>query len=381
MISDIVIIGAGISGTAIAFNLALRGVKNIVVVDRGYLGNGSTGRCGAGVRQQWQTQANCVMAKKSIEFFESAKEILAYEDDIEFKQEGYLILACTPEEHDQFAKNVKLQNSLGIPARVLDKKQALVIVPHLNPDAFLSATYCKTDGHLNPFKMTDAYYRAAKRLGVTFLFGEQVLQIDVEEGQIQAVITTKRTIETHKIVNAAGGFAAEVGAMAGVTIPVYAERHEILVTEPVERMQGPMVMSFSQNIYCQQVPHGSFLMGRTTPNEPHGHDLGSSWRFLDEMAKTVCRILPKVGELRVIRQWAGSYCMSPDRQPIIGGTDQLAGYYLACGFSGHGFMFAPMTGVLLAEIILGLPTTLPVAELHIDRFIHQTTAEVEKSVV
>ncbi|MFH0993611.1 MAG: FAD-binding oxidoreductase [bacterium] len=381
MKSDIVIIGAGISGTAIAYNLALRGVENIVVVDRGYLTNGSTGRCGAGVRQQWQTQANCIMAKKSIEFFENAQATLDYEDDIEFKQEGYLILACTPEEREQFIKNVKLQNALGIPSRLLDKNEALAVVRHLNPDAFLAATYCKTDGHLNPFKMTDAYYRTAKRLGVTFLFGEQVRRIVVDNGEIQAVVTTKRTIATHQIVNAAGGYAAEVGAMAGVTIPVYAERHEILVTEPVERMQGPMVMSFSQNIYCQQVPHGSFLMGRTTPGEPQGHDLGSSWQFLDEMAKTVCRILPKVGELRVIRQWAGSYCMSPDRQPIIGGTNQLAGFYLACGFSGHGFMFAPMTGVLLAEIILGLPTTLPVEDLHIDRFSRQSTTVVEKSVV
>jgi len=381
MKSEIVIVGAGISGVAIAYNLALRGMNDIVVIEKGYLTAGSTGRCGAGVRQQWQTRANCVMAKKSIEFFEHAGETLGYPGDIEFKQEGYLILACTEEEQVQFAKNVVLQNALGIPARVLDRDEALRIVPHLNPNAFLSATYCRTDGHLNPFKMTDAYYRAAKALGVTFLFGEEVRDIRVENGAIRSVTTDRRTIETTRVVDAAGGFAREIGELAGVRIPVYAERHEILVTEPVERMQGPMVMSFSKNIYCQQVPHGAFLMGRTTPGEPHGHDVSSSWTFLDEMAKTVCTFLPKVGELRAIRQWAGSYCMSPDRQPIIGGTDQLAGFYLACGFSGHGFMFAPMTGVLLSEIILGLPTTLPVEELHIDRFQKQTATAYEKSVV
>ncbi len=381
MKSEIVIVGAGISGTAIAYNLAIRGMKDIVVVDQGYLTAGSTGRCGAGVRQQWQTMANCTMAKKSIEFFEHAAETLHYDEDIEFKQEGYLILACTAAEVEQFQKNVALQNSLGIPSKVVSKEEALKIVPHLNPDAFISATYCRTDGHLNPFKMTDAYYQAGKKLGVTYLFGERVERIDVEQGRIQRVVTDKRTIETARVVDAAGGYAKEVGELAGVRIPVYAERHEILVTEPIEKMQGPMVMSFSQNLYCQQVPHGAFIMGRTTPNEPHGHDLSSSWQFLDAMAKTVCKFLPKVGELHAIRQWAGSYCMSPDRQPILGPTDQLEGFYLACGFSGHGFMFAPMTGVLLAEMILGLPTTLPVEDLLIDRFKKQTTTVYEKSVV
>ncbi|MFA5006635.1 MAG: FAD-binding oxidoreductase [Candidatus Izemoplasmatales bacterium] len=381
MKSNAVIVGAGISGVAIAYNLALRGMTDVVVVEKGYLTAGSTGRCGAGVRQQWQTRANCVMARKSIEFFERAAETLGYEGDVEFKQEGYLILACTDAEVEQFRKNVVLQNELGIPARVVSREEALRIVPHLNPESFLSATFCPTDGHLNPFKMTDAYYVAGKKLGVTYLFGETVERIVVEDGKIRAVITDKRTIETDTVVDAAGGFAREVGTLAGVRIPVHAERHEILVTEPVERMQGPMVMSFSQNLYCQQVPHGAFLMGRTTPDEPEGHDDTSSWKFLDEMAKTVCRFLPKVGELRAIRQWAGSYCMSPDRQPILGPTDQLAGFFLACGFSGHGFMFAPMTGVVVAEMILGLPTTLPVDDLLIDRFKKETATAYEKSVV
>jgi len=136
-----------------------------------------------------------------------------------------------------------------------------------------------------------------------------------------------------------------------------------------------------KNLYCQQVPHGSFLMGRTTPNEPHGHDITSSHTFLDEMAKTIMDILPKIGELRVVRQWAGSYNNSPDKQPIICEAPELKNFYMACGFSGHGFMFAPMTGILMSEIILNQPTTLDVLPLHINRFKHQSTHEVEKSVV
>jgi sarcosine oxidase subunit beta len=381
MNANIVIIGAGISGTSIAYNLAKKGMTDIVVIDRGYLTNGSTGRCGAGVRMQWATKNNCIMAKRSIEFYEKAKEILEYPGDIEFKQEGYLILAVTPEEDIQFSKNVELQHTLGIESQKVTREEAKKIVPHINTNAFISATFCRKDGHLNPFKMNDAYYQAAKRLGVNFFFHETVQSIQVKNGAIEAVVTDKHTFETTKVVNAAGGYSGEIGEMAGVHIPVYAEKHEILVTEPIEKIQGPMVMSFSKNLYCQQVPHGSFVMGRGDPDAKHDHEIESGWKFLDEMAKTVTEFLPLVGELRVIRQWAGSYTMSPDRQPILGAVKERKGFYVACGFSGHGFMFAPMTGLLLSEVILGEPTTLDMSDLCIDRFSNKKTIEVEKSVV
>ncbi|TNF09120.1 MAG: FAD-binding oxidoreductase [Bacillota bacterium] len=381
MKTNILIIGAGISGVSIAYNLAKKGYQGIHVVDKGYFTNGATGRCGAGVRQQWATEMNCILAKKSIEFFENAKEILEYEGNLEFKQEGYLMLATTEEEHEQFTKNVKLQNSLGIPSKQLTKEEALKIVPHLNPDAFLSATFCQTDGHLNPFKMTEAYYLAAKKLGVTFSFFEEVLDIIVKDQKIEQVITTKNTYDTHQVVNAAGGYSKEIGLLAGVDIPVYAENHEILATEPIEKIQGPMVMSFSKNIYCQQVPHGAFLMGRSNPFVEKNHSTESTWQFLDEMAKTVCEILPIVGNLRVVRQWGGSYNMSPDRQPILGRTDQLDGFYLACGFSGHGFMFAPMTGLLLAEDIMNEKPSIDMEPLSINRFKDKDEFHIEKSVV
>lgn len=381
MKTNFLIIGAGISGVSIAYNLAKKGVKNIHVVDKGYFTNGSTGRCGAGVRTQWATEMNCILALKSIEFFENAKEILAYPGDVEFKQDGYLVLATNEKEHEQFKKNIALQNRLGIPSVQLTKEEAIKIVPHLNPNAFYSATFCKKDGHLSPFKMTEAYFLAAKRLGVTFSFFEEVKEIIVENRKIQKVITSKQTYETSHVINAAGPYAAEIGKMAGIDIPVYSENHEILVTEPVERMQGPMVISFSKNIYCQQVPHGAFIMGRSDPNVERNHSVESTWQFLDHMSKTLVDIMPVVGNLRVIRQWGGSYNMSPDRQPIISDTKHLEGFYMACGFSGHGFMFAPMTGILMSELILKEEPSIDMAPLHIDRFDTFDATNVEKSVV
>jgi len=381
MKANIVIIGGGISGVSIAYNLAKKGMKGIVVFDDNYMTGGATGRCGAGVRQQWGTKGNCIMAKMSIDFFERAQEELMYHRDIEFKQEGYLIIATNQEEDERFSANVELQNSVGIPSRKLTKSEALEIVPHLNPNIFVSATFCPTDGHLNPFLMTDAYYHAAKKLGVEFFYHEKVTSIEVKNAKIVKVVTQNREVLTNKVVNAAGGFAKEVGDMAGVDIPVYSENHQILVTEPTEKIQGPMVISFAKNIYCQQVPHGSFIMGRSDPDVLHNHEIKSTHQFLDEMAKTAVEILPPLGDLRVIRQWGGSYNCSPDRQPILGDTEQLEGFYLACGFSGHGFMFAPMTGLLLSEVILDLEPTIDLTELHINRFKNKANAEYEHSVV
>lgn len=365
--ANVVIIGGGISGCAIAYNLALKGVKDIVVIEKEYLTSGSTGRCGAGVRMQWGTEMNCRLAKYSIEFYEKANEVLEYDGDIEFKQGGYLIVASTEKEDSQFRKNIALQNSLGIPSQYLTPKEAKEIIPHMDESKIISATFCPKDGHLNPFHATQAYADAAARLGVKFMKYTKVTGIKVENGKVTGVETDKGFISTPTVVNAAGGYSKLVGDMAGVDIPVYGERHQILVTEPVNPIQNPMFMSFSLNIYCQQTPHGSFIMGRGDANEPRDLRVTSSWHFLEEMAKSCCELLPLLKDLRVVRQWAGLYCMSPDRQPIYGKTD-VEGFYLATGYSGHGFMFGPVTGVVMAETILGEKPSLPIENLGLDRF-------------
>lgn len=366
--AEVVIIGGGISGVAIAYNLAKKGMKNIVVIEKEYLASGATGRCGAGVRQQWGTEMNCRIAMESIKFFETANEELEYDGDIEFKQGGYLIVASTPKEDEQFKKNVALQRSLGLNVEFMKAEEAKRIVPYLNTEKLTTATFCPTDGFLNPFLTTDAYAKAARRLGVEIYTYTQVLGIKVENGKVRGVITDKGEISTNIVVNAAGGWSKRIAEMVNVDIPVYSERHQILVTEQVEPMLGPMVMSFSLNLYCQQSPNGSFIMGRGDANEPRDLRMTSSWHFLEEMAKTITEILPPIGKIRVIRQWAGLYNMTPDRQPIYGKVKEVEGFYLAVGYSGHGFMFGPMTGLLMAEQILGEENTIDISALSLERF-------------
>ncbi len=365
--ADVVIIGAGISGCAIAYNLAARGVKNIVVLEKRYICAGSTGACGAGVRMQWGTEMNCLLAKESIEFYEHANEILEYDGDVEFKQKGYLLISDSEKELAQFEKNVAVQNRCGIPSRMVSLAEAKEIVPHLNTSVLKGAAFCEKDGFLNPFLTTDAFYRAAKRLGVEFYTQTEVTGLRIEGGRMKAVVTSQGEVETPVVVNAAGGYSKTIAEMAGIELPVYSERHQILVTEPVEPMQGPMVMSFGLNLYVQQSPHGSFIMGRGDQGEPRDLRVTSGWHFLEEMAKTISVVLPPVAKLRVIRQWAGLYNMSPDRQPIYDRSEAIQGLYTACGFSGHGFMFGPITGRVMADMILNEHTGLDVSCLSLKR--------------
>jgi len=364
--ADIVIIGGGISGVAIGYHLVKHGAKNVVLLERDYLAAGATGRCGAGIRQQWGSALNCKMAQFSCDFYENANEELGYPGSIEFYQGGYMLLVTTQKELDQTIKNITLQNSLGINSKLLSIDDAKSIVPFLNTDMLLAATFHQKDGHLNPFNTVQAFADAFVRLGGVILTNTNVTSIAVENERICGVDTNQGHISTETMVSAGGGYTQEIAALAGLELPLYSERHNILVTEAIEPILSTMVMSMSLNFYCQQVPHGSFLMGRSCENQPLDLRITADSHFPEAMAKTITKIMPPLANLRVLRQWAGLYNISPDKHPIYDRV--IDGYYVAAGFSGHGFMMAPATGQCIAEIILGLEPTLPWKQLGLGRF-------------
>ncbi len=366
--ADVVVIGGGVVGCSTAYNLAKLGAGKVVVLEKKYLASGATGRCGAGMRVQWGTETNCLLSRESVRLLSKLPELLDVDVDIEFHQSGYLLPAYTQTMVEQFKKNLVLQESLDIHSQWLKPEECLEIVPFLNLNGVLGATFCAEDGHCNPFKVTEAYAAAARNLGVEIYTDTEVLNIAAEQGRILSVHTAQGDIATDTIVNAAGGYAKTVGRMVGIELPIFPERHEILVTEPVEPTLGPMVMSFHHNLYCQQSPHGSFIMGIGHPNEPESFNTQSSWQFLCDMAERVVEILPPLGRLNIIRQWAGLYDMCPDRTPILGNTPALQRFFTAAGFSGHGFMISPITGQLMAEMVLGKPTAFPIQMFDAGRF-------------
>jgi len=365
--ANVVIIGGGVVGCSIAYNLAKKGVKDVVLLEKSYLSSGATGRCGAGVRQQWGTKQNCLLASESMNIFEHFADILQIKRDIELKQKGYLLLAYSDKELEQFKKNIEVQHSLNIPSVLLTPKEAKEIVPDLNIEKLVGAAYCAKDGHANPFQVTLGYVEAAQRLGVEINKFTEVKDIKTKNDAVLGVQTNKGFIECTKVVIAAGGWTQNIAKMAGVDLPIYSERHEILVTESVKNILDPMLMSFSYNIYCQQEPNGSFIMGYGPENEPPSYNMESSWEFLETMSKKATWLLPPLKNIRIIRQWAGLYNVSPDRQPIVSQINQVEGLYVACGFSGHGFMLAPAVGILMADIVTGDNLTYDVV-LDLERF-------------
>jgi len=378
--ADVVVIGGGVIGCSTAYNLAKLGAGKVVVLEKKYLASGATGRCGAGMRMQWGTETNCLLSRESVKMLSHLPELLNVDVDIEFTQNGYLMPAYSEKMAEQFKKNLVLQNSLNIPARWVTPEESLEIVPFLNTKGMFGATYCAEDGHCNPFKVTEAYAQAAKNLKVEIYTDTEVQGIVTKNGKIISVRTNQGNIQTDTVVNAAGGYAKTVGRMVGVELPIFPERHEILVTEPVEPTMGPMVMSFYHNLYCQQSPHGSFIMGIGHPNEPESYNIKSSWQFLRDMAQRLVEILPPLAGLNVVRQWAGLYDMCPDRTPILGSSPALNRFFTAAGFSGHGFMISPITGQLMAEMVVGKPTAFPIQMFDAGRF-DRGELFVEPSVV
>ncbi|MBN2543496.1 FAD-binding oxidoreductase [bacterium] len=363
--ADVVIIGGGIIGTATAYYLAKSGIKDIVVLEKSYISSGATGRCGAGVRQQWGLEMNCALAKGSVDIFENLSKELNF--DIEYRQGGYLVLAHNETQVEQFKRNLAVQSKFNIPSRLISIEEALEICPYLNTDTFVAATFCQTDGHANPFRTNFAYAYAAEKLGVEINKFTEATDIIVENGRITGVMTDKGRIDTPIVVNAAGGYSKDVAALAGIDIPTYSERHQILVSEPIERLFDTMVISFQIGIYTQQVPHGSIVMGISEKEEP-SYNINSSWQFTEYMVKQAINILPIFKDLRIVRQWAGLYNKTPDAQPIVGEVDELPGFFQAVGFSGHGFMIGPKTSKILAQLIAGMEPDMDISPLSMKRF-------------
>lgn len=361
--ANVVIIGGGISGLSIAYNLAKLGMEDVIVVEKRYLGSGSTGKCGTGIRQQFTTKEHIVLMKESVKLWEKLSEELGH--DIGYKQTGYLWLIRNEEELSMFKENVKIQNEYGVPSRIISVEEALEIVPQLNPDVFIAAAFCHKDGKASPFKTINAYYEAGKKLGVEYYTYTEVKGIIVENEKIKRVITSRGNIETKKVVNAAGAGARKVGEMVGIKIPVENIRHHIMVTEPFQEFIKPMVIR--GKLYFTQTDRGGIIGGIDMPETP-SQPLKSRLDFLEVFARNLVKVMPILKNVNILRQWAGYYVTTKDNHPILGESEKIEGFYLATGYSGHGFMMGPVIGKLIAELIVYGKSSIPIDALKLERF-------------
>jgi len=366
--ASVVIVGGGVVGASVAYHLAVRGLTDVLVLERNALGSGSTGRSAGGVRQQFSTEVNCRLSMLSVQ------KLLRFEEetgwDPSFHQVGYLFLLTRPDDWSLFQGSSAMQQRLGLPVWTLTAEDARKKVSPLAVDDVLGAAFCPTDGHADPTQVCLGYAAAARSRGVEVASGVSVTGIDVEGGRVTAVATDAGRVSTPLVVDAAGPWATQIAAMAGVDVPIRPYRRQLYFIESFSQVpdDAPMVVDFATSVYFRREGPG-LLLGMTDRSEPSSFNTNTDDAFLAMLIENAVRRMPAIENAQLASGWAGLYDVTPDANPILGPVPQVEGFLMAAGFSGHGFMHAPATGQLLAEIIVdGAAATIDVSSFRLDRF-------------
>jgi sarcosine oxidase subunit beta len=364
--ADVVIVGGGIIGASIAYHLAARGVRDVIVLEREHLGSGSTTRNAGGVRLQFSTEINVQLSLRSLPRIELFQEEMGV--DPHLRQVGYLFLITEERDVVPFEASLAMWKRLGVPAERLDAAGVRRVFPELRVDDLRFATLCMRDGYCDPSSLLNGYVARAREKGVQFREEQPVIGITREGDRVTAVRTASGEIACETIVNAAGAWGAEVGAFAGVDLPIRPLRRQIFVTDPVSGLDRdfPLTVEFASSLYFHR-ESGGVLMGMADPTDGPGFDSTVNWDFLPTLVERALYRLPVLEHANVKTGWAGFYEDTPDKHPIIGAVG-VDGFLCAAGFSGHGIMHAPAAGEAIAELIVDGRTTLDVGALAYDRF-------------
>lgn len=365
--AEVVIIGGGVIGASIAYHLTQHGVRDVLVLERDRLGSGSTSRNAGGIRLQFSTEINVRMSQRSL------PALLRFEEEMGidplFSQVGYLFLITSERDVEPFERSLALWRRLDVPATRLDQDQIKKIFPELAVADVRFATFCPADGHADPNSILQGYVARARQGGARFEEGAGVTAIDREAGRITGVRIGDRRIACETVVDAAGAWAGEVAALAGVDVPIVPLRRQIFITNPVAGFERdfPMTIEFSSGLYLHR-DSGGVLLGMADPLDPVGFDDRVNWDFLPEVVERGLARLPLLERATIRTGWAGFYEDTPDKHAILGRTPGLEGFICAAGFSGHGLMHAPATGELIAEVICGITPSLDIGPLRLARF-------------
>lgn len=373
--AEAVIVGAGIMGCAIAHALAARGVSDVLVLERDRIAGGATADAAGGIRQQFSTATNIELATYSVRVWESFAERFGI--DIGLRQQGYLFLLTDPAEEPVFRANLALQQRLGVPARWVNPAEIAALNPAVVLDDVIGGSFCPEDGWCDTSGATMGFARAARRLGVEIVEDAPVTGIRVEGGRVAGVDTPDGAVATPLVILCAGPQTRQVGALAGVEVPIDPYRRMSFITEPFVAIPPtvPMTIEFASGLYFHPESHG-FLFGMANRDEPSGFD-----KTVDEdwMATTVEALVaraPAFEDASILRGWAGFYEVTPDDNPLLGWIGEPAGLAVAAGFSGHGFMQGPAIGTCMAELLLdGAATTVDIAPFRPSRFAEGALAQ------
>ncbi len=354
--ASVVLVGGGVFGASIAFHLGEAGVEDVLLVERGDLGAGSTSKGAGGVRAMFSDELNVRIGLRSLESWAAFGERPGWE--VDFAQVGYLFLLDTPADVEHFRRSVAMQNELGVPSRMVSVDEAAELSPLAGMDGVLAGAFCPMSGHLTPDGAVQGYASAARAHGVRIQTHTAVTGIG--RGAVQ---TGGGSVETDCVVCAAGPWSAEIGQMAGFPLPVTPERRRIGFTGPIgelgQREGGtpvPMTIDFTTSFYFHREGPG-LLFGTSDVCD-------SQDEWLERAEPVLRRRAPVLLDAPIAGGWRGDYEMTPDHNGLIGEAEAAPGRFLyATGFSGHGFQQAPAVGEIVRDLYLGREPFVDVSAL------------------
>jgi sarcosine oxidase, subunit beta len=348
----VVIVGGGVMGTSIAYHLAVRGQRDVVLLERSELfGQGATGKCAGGVRHQFGSEINIRLSTESIKMLENFESEPGH--TIGLRQCGYLFMLTRPEDVAAFRQNVALQHRLGVMTEWLTAAEVRERLPQVRSEDVLAGTFYGRDGIADPSGVIDGYVSGARRLGVKLLTGVEVTGLAVAENAVWTVQTNAGSIEAATFVNAAGPSAADIGRLHGVDLPISPLRRQMVLTTPLPEIPPdfPFVIDFATGLYFHREGTG-LLTGMANRDESPGIDERVDLDWERTALEFAVRRMPLLEQAGLARHWAGLYEMTPDAHPLVGRLAPFDNVFVAAGFSGHGFMQGPIIGKLMAEVIL-----------------------------
>ncbi len=376
--ADAVIIGGGSSGLSTAYWLTKLGMRNVVLLEKSYLSSGATGRCLGGIRAQFANEPDIRLALAAEKMYERLGSELGF--DPLFKQDGYLFLAFDDQDLAMFERNSRIQNQHGVQSRMVTKEEVQELSPAMNCAGIVGGCYNKKDGNAVHFAVTEGFAEKARHQGAdirTFISVEQIL---ASGGEVQGVQTSDGLIETNHVVCVAGMHTPGLLKQFGIEMPVVPVRREVLVTEPLRPFVRVMTVSLRGHSMFQTL-RGEFVAEcHDGEAEEETMSWSSTFSYAELAARKVLDLFPCLRDVHVVRQWAGTYDMSPDHRPIFQSFDNPRGLHVAVGFSGHGFMLAPMIGKIMAELVLEGQSSFDISTFRLERFADPNLA-IETTVI
>lgn len=351
---DIAIIGGGIMGLCTAYHLAKLSKLSIVVIERSYLASGASGRNGGGVRMQWGDKDHVQVMQESIAICRRLTQELKI--NLWFRQSGYLFLARTEAAEKLLLRNADLHQELGAPTQLLSPSQAKALVPQLNSSDLRCASFNPLDGVVFPWPFLWGYAAQATKRGVSIRTHTAVTHLEQKSACYELYLSSGERLQATRVINATGAWSPTLNKLVGVDLPNFPRRHEILSSEPLKSFLDPLVVDLASGLYISQSTRGELVTG-ISPE--HGADQDdsqlnplSSLHFLAHLSRKLIHILPVAAHIKVLRQWAGTYDVSPDGHAIVGPSPGHPNLIQLCGFTGHGFMMAPAVGHFVAMALI-----------------------------